>query len=68
MKIKKLLPLVFAAISVSLFGGTHDLQTNLSEINGKIITDRGRSQFRESVMFKKWIEEATVAVLNILKE
>lgn len=50
---KKLLPLVFAAISVSLFGGTHDLQTNLSEINGKIITDRGRSQFRESVMFKK---------------
>ena len=53
MKIKKLLPLVFAAISVSSFGGTHDLQTNLSEINGKIITDRGRSQFRESVMFKK---------------
>lgn len=53
MKIKKILPLIFAAVSVSSFGGTHDLQTNLSEINGKIITDRGSSQFRESVMFKK---------------
>ena len=38
MKIKKILPLIFAAVSVSSFGGTHDLQTNLSEINGKIIT------------------------------
>lgn len=45
--------LLFSAISLCAMGGTEELQTNISEINGRIITQRGKEQFRDSIIFKK---------------
>lgn len=53
MNKKILLTLLFSMISLGAFGGTNELQTNISEINGKIISQRGMEQFRESIIFKK---------------